>query len=102
MGFPNANGSVRVQGVRECRECCLRITDLGLDVFGPGVAGFGGVFLGDLVAVAEHFGDQQEQHAGDALGQTFGAAGEQFSEPGQSLVLGDCGGCLRLSEADLV
>jgi hypothetical protein len=37
------------------------------------------VFLGDLVAVAEHFGDQQEQHAGDALGQTFGAAGEQFS-----------------------
>ncbi len=25
----------------------------------PGVAGFGGVFLGDLVAVAEHFGDDR-------------------------------------------
>jgi hypothetical protein len=38
---------------------------LALDVPGPGVAGFGGVFLGDLVAVSEHFGDQGSGNLGD-------------------------------------
>lgn len=38
-----------------------------LDVFCPRVAGFGGVPLGDLVAVAEHFGDEGSGDLGNEL-----------------------------------
>lgn len=51
--------------------------------------------------LSERLGIEQEQDAGDAVGQGFRVAGEQFSEPGQSLLLGDRGGRFRLPEADL-
>lgn len=42
---------------------------LALNVSGPGVAGFGGVFLGDLVAVAEHLGHEGSGHRGHQFSQ---------------------------------
>lgn len=58
----------------------------------------GGLQGGDL---GQRLRIEQQQHAGDAVGQTFRVTGEQLFEPGQALVLRDCGGRSRLPEADL-
>ena len=41
-------------------------------------------------------GVEQQQEAGDSIGQGFRVAGEEFLDPGQPLVLGDVGVVLPL------
>ena len=58
MAFRSAERNIGVRELKARNDFRSGTTSSALDVSSPCIAGFGGVLLGDLVAVAEHLSDQ--------------------------------------------
>lgn len=82
------------EGLRD-GDWCFAERDVRFSVGVDDGGGLQGRDLGQRLSV------EQQQDAGDSVGQAFGVAGEQFFEPGQSLLLSDRRGCFRLPVPDL-